>query len=129
MTFRLTAVGFVVLAALTAYAVLSSGDAVGLADWLRRHGHPVYAGWLLWVVLAPVVLAGAGLAVRHSPWPWVVAVTLQLSSLAAAQARLGHLVDRWSWAVVVAALVLGLASIVSVLGRRSGPAPRPLQPS
>jgi len=129
LTFRVTAVGFVALAAVTAYAVLSGGDVVGLAGWLRRHGHLLYAAWLGWVVAAPLVLAATAAVVRRTPWPWVVAVTLQLSSLVAAQARLGHLVDRWSWAVVGVAVVLGLASIVSVVDHRSGPARPPLQPS
>lgn len=129
MTFRLTSAASVALAAGAAYAVLVAGDALGLADWLRRHDHPVYAGWLLWVVVAPLVLACTALLVRRSPWPWAVAITLQLASTVAAQARLGHLVDEWSWALVVVTVALGLASIVSVFDNRSGPARRPVQPS
>ena len=122
MTFRVSASAFVALAVVTTYALLDrGGDVVGLAGWLREHGHPVYAAWLAWVVVAPVVLAAAGFAVRRTPWPWVAAVTAQLGSLVAAQARLGHLVDAWSWGLVVVATVLGLASIVSAVDRRSGP--------
>lgn len=129
MTLRVTAVGSVALAALTSYAVLSSADVVGLAGWLRRHGHPVYAAWLVWVVVAPLVLAATALVVGRTPWPWVVAVTLQLASLVAAQARLGHLVGPWSWAFVAAGVALGLASIVVAVDHRSGQGARPLQPS
>ena len=81
------------------------------------------------MVLAPLVLVLAALVTRRTPWPWVVAVTVQLVSLVAAQARLGHLVDDWSWAVVAAATVLGLVSVVSAVDHRSGQGPRDLQPS
>ncbi|MCD4535381.1 hypothetical protein LRP67_14905 [Nocardioides sp. cx-169] len=124
MIFRLSAAAFVAIAALTAYALLDSGaDVVELAQWLRRHGHPGYAAWLAWVPLSPVVLAATALAVGRTPWPWVVAVTVQLASLVGAQARAGHLVDRWSWVLVALALVLGLASVVAALGDRSRPPP------
>ncbi|MCD4526833.1 hypothetical protein [Nocardioides sp. cx-173] len=127
MIFRLSAAAFVAIAALTAYAVLADGaDVVELAQWLRSHGHPGYAAWLAWVLLSPVVLAATALAVRRSPWPWVVAVTVQLASLVGAQARAGHLVNGWSWALVALALLLGLASLVAALGDRSGPPPEGL---
>ncbi|WP_193610791.1 hypothetical protein [Nocardioides lijunqiniae] len=120
MILRATSAAFVVVAAVTTYAVLSSGaDVVGLVGWLRERGHPVYAAWLGWVVLAPVVLAAAAWATRRTPWPWVVAVTVQLASLVAAQARLGHLVAAWSWALVAVAVGTGLASVVTAVdGRR-----------
>lgn len=66
MTYRLTALGFVALAAVASYAVLAGGDVAGLAEWLRRHGHLLYPTWLVWVVVAPLVLAAAGLVVRRS---------------------------------------------------------------
>ncbi|WP_193614204.1 hypothetical protein [Nocardioides lijunqiniae] len=122
MIYRLSAAAFVAVAALTTYAVLASGaDVVGLVGWLRERGHPVYAAWLGWVVIAPVVLAAAAWAARRTPWPWVLAVTVQLASLVAAQARLGHLVHAWSWALVAVAVGIGLASVViAVDGRRRG---------
>jgi hypothetical protein len=124
LIFRVTAAAFVAVAALTAVAVLAQGaDALGLAAWLREHGHPVYVAWLAWVVAAPLVLAAAAATVRRTPWAWVAAVTVQLGSLVAAQARLGHLVSDWSWAVVVVAVGVGLVSVVIAVDGRSGPAP------
>jgi hypothetical protein len=124
LIFRVSATAFVVVSALAAVPVLANGaDALGLAEWLRAHGHPVYVAWLVWVVAAPLVLAAAAGTVRRTPWPWVASVTVQLGSLVAAQARLGHLLDDWSWAVVVVAVGAGLVSVVTAVDDRSGPAP------
>jgi hypothetical protein len=128
LTYRLSAAAFVALAAVTAYAVLDGGAGLGLAEWLRRHGHAGYAAWLAWVLVAPLVLAATAWLVRRTPWPWVLAVTAQLASLVGAQARAGHLVDGRSWALVAAAVGLGLVSVVTAVGR-SGPARDGFQPS
>jgi hypothetical protein len=120
LTFRLSATASILIAcAAAAYVAFGAGvDALHLARWLAAHDYPGYAAWLGWMVLAPLVLIGAALGSRRTPWPWVLAVSLHLAGLVAGQARLADLTDGWMWVLVATAVAIGLASIVSVLDDR-----------
>jgi len=120
LIFRLSATGTILVACAAAvYVAFGAGvDSLHLARWLAAHDHPGYAAWLGWVVLAPVVLIGAAVGSRRTPWPWVVAVSLHLTGLVAGQARLADLTDSWMWVLVATAVAVGLTSIVSALDDR-----------
>lgn len=120
MTFRLSATASILIACAAAvYVAFGAGvDAPHLARWLAAHDYPGYAAWLGWMLVAPLVLAGAALALRRTPWPWVLAVSFHLAGLVAGQARLADLTDSRMWVLVATAVAVGLTSIVSALNDR-----------
>ena len=127
MIYRLSAAGTILVAGAAAvYGALGSGvGPLRLARWLAGHDHALYAAWVGWMTLAPVVLLAAAWASRRTPWPWVAATSLHLLALVAGQARLAHLTDAWVWALVAAAVALGLTSVVTAVNGRQRPVTPP----
>ncbi|MDT0201581.1 hypothetical protein [Nocardioides sp. AE5] len=76
--------------------------------------------WVVWFLLAPVLLLAAALGIRRTPWPWVALVSLHLVSLLVATMRLGHWAPGWAWTTLAVATVAGVASVVLAVDEASG---------
>ena len=120
VTHRVSAALVVVAAAAVALA-LTAGTGVApwqLVSWFGRYGGPLHASVLTWLVLAPVLLLVAAAAGRRTPWPWVSAVTIELSCLVVVAARFPRVIPDWAWPALAVTVVAGLASVVTAF---SGP--------
>ncbi|MBS4753791.1 hypothetical protein KG112_13335 [Nocardioides sp. zg-ZUI104] len=95
-----------------------------LVTWLGEHGGPLHALLAGWLLLAPAPLVLAALVRRRTPWPWATLVGLHLLAVTVVVARFPHLVPAEVWPALGAAVLVGLASVVSCFGdARPGSAP------
>lgn len=100
-------------------------------SFLAGHGGGVYVPALVWLWVAPVVLLVAALLVRRTPWPWVLAVTLQLSVLVVLAARVAHWVSTPGWFALAVLVGLGAVSAGCAVGcaLRTAPSTRKHRPT
>lgn len=115
--FRLTAGLQIGCAGLVSARLLTAGaNPDRTLSFLAGHGGRVYIPLLVWLWVAPVVLLGAALLVRRTPWPWVLAVTLQLSVLVVLAARVAHWVSTVGWLGIGLLVGLGVISAGCAVG-------------
>ncbi|WP_370247961.1 hypothetical protein [Nocardioides sp.] len=117
------ALAFVVLAAAVLLAVLAAvavdGDVVDVArGYANRDDHLAAIG-LWWVVLAPAALFIAVSFAWRGLWPWAPLVVAHAVVATVAVVRVDELHERDVVAALVALLLTGVLSVVSVAAGRS----------
>lgn len=93
---------------------------VGVGEMWRLLGRADAHGWqalLIFALAAPLVLVVAWCLLARTLWPWTVALTVWLGTLAIVAGRLHHWMNGSLWAGLVGVAAVSLACLAFVWSR------------
>lgn len=96
---------------------LADGRPWLLARWLSDAGGTVHALAVVVVSLAPLALGAGWVLTRWSPWPWVVAVSVELTVVVLETARFHQLVPVGGFVVTAGLCLVGLWSLATAFAQ------------